>query len=157
MSFFERAREPRDSGAAIRIGEKSHAESEDTRWGLLLVIFMRLLAGLCVVQGLLQWGTVLLPQEPLFGAMPASSAIAVIFFAVLDLVAAVGLWLATPWGGVLWLFAAIAQIFVTVVLTNFYSLGWIGIDLVLILAYFFLTWQAGHAGERTWPRRRAAP
>ena len=46
--------------------------------------------------------------------MRPAMASAVIFFGVLDLVAAVGLWLATPWGGVLWLLAAVSQIFVAV-------------------------------------------
>ena len=34
---------------------------------------------------------------------------ATIFFAVIDLVAAVGLWLAAAWGGVVWLTAAISM------------------------------------------------
>ena len=32
-----------------------------------------------------------------------------VFFAVIDLVAAVGLWLAAAWGGVVWLTAAISM------------------------------------------------
>jgi uncharacterized membrane protein (DUF2068 family) len=78
-----------------------------------------------------------------------SAAAAVILFAVLDLVAAVGLWLATPWGGVLWLLAASLQIFVAVAMPSFFqdSLLVIGLNVLLILAYFILTWLAGRPTE----------
>ena len=38
-----------------------------------------------------------------------------------NLLAAVGMWLAAPWGGVLWLFTAVAQAFVAVLLPDFSS------------------------------------
>ena len=45
-------------------------------------------------------GTVVLTaRSPIFDTMLSSAALAIIFFSVLDLVAGVGLWLATPWGG----------------------------------------------------------
>ena len=71
-------------------------------------------------------------------------AVAIVFFAVTDLVAAVGLWLASSWGGVIWLCAAAAQIFVTLFMPTFFAGGPIilGVDLGLVLAYFFLTWRA---------------
>jgi len=78
---------------------------------------------------------------------------AVIFFAIADLLAAVGLWLATPWGGALWLFAAISQIFVVVALPKFYSNLWAVANAILIVIYFVLTWKAGHASEPP-PRSR---
>lgn len=137
--------EHRDSGAAIRLGETSRREesSSGRSWGLFLVVFMRLLAVLWGAQGLQQWAAILFPREPLFYKVTAVWGAAVIFFAVLDLVAAVGLWLATPWGGVIWLFGAIAQIFVALTITGFFSMFWIGVDLALIIVYFILTWQAG--------------
>jgi hypothetical protein len=137
-----------DSGAAIRLGDTAHILEEahpDHFWGLLLVVFMRLLAVLWVFQGLLQWGALLLPREALFDNVTALWGAAVIFFAVFDLVAAVGLWLATPWGGVIWLLGAIAQIFVALAIQGFFSLIWIGANIVLIIVYFILTWQAGRA------------
>jgi len=134
-----------DSGAAIRLGETSRREepSAGRSWGLFLVVFMRLLAVLWGVQGLQQWADILLPREPLFYKVTAFWGAAVIFFAVLDLVAAVGLWLATPWGGVIWLFGAIAQIFVALTIPSFFSMFWIGVNLALVFVYFILTWQAG--------------
>jgi uncharacterized membrane protein (DUF2068 family) len=107
---------------------------------------MRLLAAIWIFQGLLQWSNVLLPSKPVFDTLSANSAAAIVFFAIFDLVAAVGLWLATPWGGVLWLFAAFSQVFVALVMVrNLFSFGWVALDLVLIVVYFVLTWQAGQS------------
>ena len=133
-----------DSGAAIRLGEPAGIDAEANRAGLFLVVFMRLLAGLWVIQGLLQWSAILLPPEPLFDNVSALRCAAVIFFAIVNLVAAVGLWLATPWGGVIWLLGAIAQILAAVALPGFFSMLWIGADIVLIVIYFGLMWRAGH-------------
>ncbi len=135
-----------DLGAAIRLGEPAGIDAEANCAGLFLVVFMRLLAGLWVIQGLLQWSAILLPPEPLFDNVSALRGAAVIFFATVNLVAAVGLWLATPWGGVIWLLGAIAQILVAVALPEFFSMLWIGATIVLIVIYFCLMWRAGHAG-----------
>jgi hypothetical protein len=128
--------------AAIRLGV-SPREADETRWGLILVVFMRLLAGLWIAQGLAQWAVFVLPPDAVFDRQSAARTAAMIFFSVLDLLAAVGLWLATPWGGVLWLFAAVAQIFIAMSLVHFFTRAWVGVDVVLILVYFALTWQAG--------------
>ncbi len=142
-----------NSGAAIRLGDAGEA-SEKNPWGLVLVVFMRLLAALCVAQGLVQWSAVLLPHQPLFETTPPAWGAAVIFFAILDLLAAVGLWLATPWGGVLWLFRSVAQIFVSLTIPSFFGPLWIAANCVLILAYFALTWLAGRPDANFSFRRR---
>ena len=134
--------EPYGPIAAIRLGV-SPREATETRWGLVLVVFMRVLACLWIAQGLAQWVGFLLPPDAVFDRQPAMRSAAMIFFSVLDLLAAVGLWLATPWGGVLWLFAAVSQIFVAVSVLHFFTYAWVVGDGVLILAYFALTWQAG--------------
>jgi hypothetical protein len=54
----------------------------------------------------------------LFDNLPPLRIAAVIYFAVFDLVAAVG---ATPWGGVIWLFGALTQIFVAIALPVFFQ------------------------------------
>lgn len=131
-----------DSGAAIRLGDTGEAGGKNP-WGPVLVVFMRLLAMLCVCQGLLQWSAMLLPGQALFETVAPAWGAAVIFFAILDPVAAVGLWLATPWGGVLWLFRSIAQIFVAITIPSFFRPIWIAANGVLILVYFALTWLAG--------------
>lgn len=91
----------------------------------------------------MQWIAVILPKGSPFDAVTSTWASAVIFFGFLDLIAAIGLWLATPWGGVLWLLAALSQIFVSISLPRFYPFFWVTFDGVLIVVYFGLTWLAG--------------
>src|SRR5208337_3082611 len=133
-----------DPYRAIRVGEPSGA-GEATRWGYLLTLFMRVMALFWLLQGLAQWFVVLTAARPIFEIMPQNAALAVVFFGVLDLVAAVGLWLATPWGGVLWLLIASAQIFVAVTLPRLFIGGFwlVAVDLTLIALYFGLTFEAG--------------
>jgi hypothetical protein len=146
-------REIPDSGAAIRLGEKSRSPNE-TRWGMLLVLFMRIVAALWILQGLMQWQVVLGAPTSLFDTLPTATSIAVVYFAVMNLLAAVGLWLATPWGGVLWLLVAMSQIAVAIALPGFFDGGWfvIVLDVLLIGLYLLLTFEAGRE-----PRRRGAP
>ncbi len=138
---------PYEAEAAIRVGASAREQIE-TRWGLILVVFMRLLAALWIAQGLAQWAAFILPADELFDGMTTAQTAAVMFFSVIDLLAAVGLWLATPWGGVLWLFAAISQIFVAVGVRHAASELKAGADLLLIALYFALTWQAGKVSRR---------
>lgn len=137
-----------DPYRAIRVGDPGPS-SEATKWGYLLTRFMRVVALFWLLQGLTLWGIVLTADKPIFEFMPPAAAFAVIFFGVLDLVAGVGLWLATPWGGVLWLLIASAQIFVSFNMPGFFAGGYwlIGLDVVLILVYFGLTFEAGRDYE----------
>ena len=133
---------PSERDAAIRVGVSAREQLE-TRWGLILVVFMRLLAALWILQGLAQWAQFMLPADEIFDHLSTGQTTAIIFFCVIDLLAAVGLWLATPWGGVLWLFAAMSQIVVAWGLRHVFDGVRSGADLVLIVIYFVLTWQAG--------------
>ena len=133
---------PYPGEAPIRVG-LSAREQVETRWGLILVIFMRLLAALWIAQGLLQWSAFMMPRDDLFDHLRMTQTAAVMFFSTIDFLAAVGLWLATPWGGVLWLFAAISQIFVALSVREVIAPSWVAFDAVLIVLYFALTWQAG--------------
>jgi hypothetical protein len=131
------------SSDAIVIGERAK-HADETRWGMLLVLFMRIVAVLWVYQGLVQWHVILSAEQSIFDVLPVQTTIAVVFFAVLDLLAAVGMWLAAPWGGVLWLLTAIAQSFVAVLLPDFFAGGRIviGLDCILLVLYFVLTFKA---------------
>jgi hypothetical protein len=153
--FTGEPRADHDAGAAIRVGEGQNIQREQSRWGTILVFYMRALAGVWICQGLSEWAKVMLPGDLSLAYLPSGTAVAaVMFFATADLVAAVGLWLATPWGGALWLFAASSQIFVVVALPNFYSPLWAIADFALILVYFVLTWRAGHSSEPYYRRGR---
>ena len=131
------------SSDAIVLGERAK-DADETRWGMLLVLFMRIVAVLWVYQGLVQWHVILSAEQSIFDVLPVQTTIAVVFFAVLDLLAAVGMWLAAPWGGVLWLLTAVAQAFVAVLLPDFFAGGHvvIGLDCVLLVLYFLLTYKA---------------
>src|SRR5437588_4148854 len=110
------------SSDAIVIGERAK-DAEETRWGMLLVLFMRIVAVLWVYQGLVQWHVILSAEQSIFDVLPVQTTIAVVFFAVLDLLAAVGMWLAAPWGGVLWLLTAVARASVAVLLPGLVAGG----------------------------------
>ena len=76
------------------------------RWTWRLVLFLRVMAGVSMVKGLYHWTWVLgigVPQHEVFEYHSIAWQSATVFFAVLDLVAAVGLWLAAAWGAVIWL------------------------------------------------------
>jgi hypothetical protein len=144
------ARRELGSQDVIRLGAEQQRISGANRWGLVLVWFMRLVAVLWMIQGLMQWQVILGPNEPSFDSLAPPVAAAVIFFAVTDLVATVGLWLAAPWGGVIWVFAALCEAGVTIAIPDFFvgSTFVLGLDLLLIVAYFAITWRAAHAAER---------
>ena len=137
-------RELRDSDVAIRIGERPKSKAWKNRAGMILIIFMRVVAAIWILQGLLHWARLIAPGLPLFNTMPMAAAVLVIIFGVLDLIAAIGMWLIAPWGGVLWLLAGATQMFVAIAIPNFFPAGRaVAIfDLSLIVAYFVLTWQA---------------
>jgi hypothetical protein len=128
---------------AIQVGERAK-EADETRWGMLLVLFMRIVGVLWVYQGLVQWHVILSAEQSIFDVLPVQTTVAIVFFAVLDLLAAVGMWLAAPWGGVLWLLTAVAQAFIAILLPNFFAGGSIviGLDCVLLVLYFVLTFKA---------------
>jgi len=142
---FRRA-PPTNPGATISLSNHPQGAKASVRADLHLVIFMRLLAGLWVLQGLVQWSAILLPAEPLFDKLPPLRSAAVIFFAIFDIVAAAGLWLATPWGGVIWLLGALTQIAAAIGLPGFFSISWVAANLALIAIYFVLTFEARHPG-----------
>ncbi|KAF2989227.1 DUF6163 family protein [Methylocystis sp. MJC1] len=141
----------------IRVGDPGPA-GEAAKWGMLLSRFMRIVALFWLLQGLMHWRIVLTAQQSIFDSMPLNAALSIVFFAVLDLVAGVGLWLATPWGGVLWLLIASAQIFMTLSMPGFFIGGYwlIGVNAILILMYFALTFEAGRdvEAQRLRERRR---
>jgi hypothetical protein len=117
------------------------------RWRLLLVWLLRLLSVAWIGKGLLHWAVILgLGPEagPAFETRPLTFQAITVYFAVFDLVAGVGLWLTSTWGGVLWLLAAVSQL-----LLGFFFPRWlpltpvlIGAYVALMLAYFLVTWAA---------------
>jgi hypothetical protein len=129
----------------IQLGaDAKKAKPEGADWGFMLLVFMRVVAAVWVFRGLLQWNTILSSEQTPFETLPVIVATCVIFFAVADLIAAVGLWLAAPWGGVLWLFSALAGILVAIAVPAYDGGGRVMmvVNFVLIVAYFVLGWYA---------------
>ena len=116
------------------------------RWTASLVWFMRTMALVWIAKGLFNW-TVILganPQVADFLTLSIVLEATIVFFAVADLVAAVGLWLASPWGGVLWLICAICEAASPLVgvKSSFASAIGIGVNAALVAVYFALSWLA---------------
>jgi Family of unknown function (DUF6163) len=112
-------------------------------WATRLVLFLRVMAVLALVKGLYYWSIVCgvgapTPQGFDSYAMPYQSA--TVFFAVIDLVAAVGLWLAAPWGAVIWLTSVISLVAVEALFPQIYGgeLWVILVELTLLAIYLSL-------------------
>jgi hypothetical protein len=121
-----------------------------TRW---LVIFLRVMAGVSLFKGLYHWSLVLgIGDGPgsTFESATMPWQAATVFFAVIDLVAAVGLWLAAAWGGVVWLTAAISMAAIEMLFPQVYGgRMWIAIlELAAIAVYSLLTLKAGNERPR---------
>jgi len=87
------------------------------RWTRRLVFFLRTMAVVSMLKGLYHWarvcGIVVDDGQP-FELQSIALQAATVFFAVLDLVAAVGLWLAAAWGAVIWLMAVASMLAVEI-------------------------------------------
>jgi len=112
-------------------------------WTDYLVLFLRLMAGVSLIKGLYHWvqvcGIGAAPGQG-FEAHTIAWQTTTVFFAVLDLVAAVGLWLAAPWGAVLWLASAVSVSAVEVFFPQVYggSLFVVFVETTLLGVYLFL-------------------
>src|SRR5271163_4566831 len=81
-------------------------------WTEYLILFLRLMAGVSLIKGLYHWTQVCgigAPADGGFEAHTIAWQTSTVFFAVLDLVAAVGLWLAAAWGAVVWLSSVVSM------------------------------------------------
>lgn len=96
----------------------------------------RVLSGIMMVMGLHAWAMILgLVSGPFetFDAMPTPWKIMTMHFAVIDLVAAVGLWQRMHWGIVVWIYAALLQILLHTVFS-----GTFGTD-ALVIGFYVVT------------------
>ena len=118
----------------------------DARWTARLVLFLRVMAALSMAKGLYHWAVVSGIAGPLEGFEYQSTPwqTATVFFAVIDLVAAVGLWLAAAWGAVVWLTASVSMAAVEVFFPQVYGgrLSVVALEGVLLFAYLFLAIQS---------------
>jgi hypothetical protein len=112
---------PSDLLEPVHLGKT--ATSSGT-WAEYLVLFLRIMAGVSLVKGLYHWAQVCgigAPADAGFESHSVAWQTATVFFAVIDLVAAVGLWLAAAWGAVVWLTAVVSMAVVEVFFPQIYG------------------------------------
>lgn len=109
----------------------------------LRVVYMRALSLLFMALGLYQWALLLgaIPtSRPDFFTLSLQQQAMILFFAVANLVASVGLWMNATWGIVVWVSAAAARIARHTVFAA--SLGWMpvatAVEVALIIGYIAL-------------------
>ena len=116
-------------------------------WAQRLVTFLRAMAGVSMIKGLYHWTIVCGIDAPTSGGFadyPTPYQSATAFFAVIDLVAAVGLWLAAPWGAVVWLTSIISMIAVEMLFPQIYGgrIWLVIVEFALLGTYLVLALKA---------------
>jgi hypothetical protein len=93
-------------------------------WTEYLVLFLRVMAAVSLVKGLYHWTQICsigIPANQGFELQSMAWRSVTVFFAVIDLVAAVGLWLAAPWGAVVWLTSVVSMAMVELFFPSVYG------------------------------------
>jgi hypothetical protein len=122
-------------------------EADGKPWSRRLFLFLRAMAVISLCKGLYHWAVICGIGAPLpsgFDSYSTPYQVATVFFAVIDLVAAVGLWLAAPWGAVVWLTSVISMAAVELLFPQIYGGNmWVIMAEVLLLgAYLWLALMA---------------
>src|SRR5260370_37681726 len=82
------------------------------------------MAVVSVAKGLYHWAQVtgfIGGEEDAFENQAMAWQTATVYFAVIELVAAVGLWLATPWGAVVWLTTVVSMAVIELMVPGIYG------------------------------------
>lgn len=93
-------------------------------WTEYLVLFLRVMAAVSLVKGLYHWSQICsigAAPDQAFEMQSMAWRSVTVFFAVIDLVAAVGLWLAAPWGAVVWLTSTVSMAMVELFFPGVYG------------------------------------
>lgn len=127
--------------------EPVHTEEEHLGlgiWTLRLILFLRVMAGMSMIKGLFHWSALLgitAGSQGGFETHSVSWQSATIFFAVLDLIAAVGLWLAATWGAVVWLASVASMIVLDLFFPQIFDGGFL-LDIFEMALLFIYIWLA---------------
>jgi hypothetical protein len=126
-----------------------HGHEVAAPWTLRLVFFLRMMAALSLIKGLYHWtrvcGIMVTPGDT-FELRSIAWQSATVFFAVIDLVAAVGLWLAAAWGAVIWLTSIVSMIALDVFFSQVFH-GGLGLDLAEFAVLALYLWLALKAAQ----------
>jgi hypothetical protein len=112
-------------------------------WTEILILFLRIMAVVSLLKGLYHWGQVVglgAGPDDDFEAHTIAWQTSTVFFAVLDLIAAVGLWLAAAWGAVVWLTSVVSMAAVELFFPQVYggSLFVAFVEMTLLGVYLYL-------------------
>jgi hypothetical protein len=134
---------PADQVRTLEPVQAEETEAAGERWAFRLVLFLRTMAVVAMVKGLYHWAVVCgiyVPGGIPFEDMATPYQAATVFFSVIDLVAAVGLWLAAPWGAVVWLTSVISMAAVEVLFPQIYGgrMWVVAIEVLLLGLYLAL-------------------
>jgi Family of unknown function (DUF6163) len=137
----------RDHAISVKAISSERVETDDNIWTRRLVLFLRIMAVISVAEGLYHWAQVtgfVGGEEEAFENQPLAWQTATVYFAVIELVAAVGLWLATPWGAVVWLTTVVSMAVIELMFPAIYggSLLVVIFEAVMLATYLALAWMA---------------
>jgi hypothetical protein len=137
----------RDHAISVAAMSSERIESDENVWTRRLVLFLRIMAVIAVIEGLYHWAQVtgfIGGEEDAFENQPMPWQTATVYFAVIELVAAVGLWLATPWGAVVWLTTVVSMAVIELMFPGIYggSLLVVALEALMLGAYLALAWMA---------------
>ncbi|MGL4324244.1 MAG: DUF6163 family protein [Beijerinckiaceae bacterium] len=94
------------------------------RWRRVMTWVMRLIAIAWFAKGVMWWTDILgFNGAAQFDEKRIAAKAVAIGFATLDLVAAVGLWLLSAWGGVMWLLAVTVELVLTFIAPSIFSIS----------------------------------
>lgn len=132
-------RPPVDELAPVQAGGKRRVMT----WTERLLLFQRLMAAISMLKGLYHWAMVCGFGAELHGGFESHTVhwqTATVFFAVMDLVAAVGLWLTAPWGVVVWLTSSVAMVAIEMFFPEVYggSMFTVVAETTFIACYLFM-------------------
>jgi Family of unknown function (DUF6163) len=135
-----RPAQPSEMLEPVHAGKAANASGS---WAEYLVLFLRIMAAVSLVKGLYHWAAVCgigVGADGDFEAHSVAWQTATVFFAVIDLVAAVGLWLAAAWGAVVWLTSVVSMAVVVVFFPQVYggSLFIVLLEATLLAVYLWL-------------------
>src|SRR6202043_2838955 len=103
------SRDPsRDNAMSVAAISSERIETDENVWTRRLVFFLRIMAVLSILKGLYHWAQVtgfIGGEEEAFENQPMAWQTATVYFAVIELVAAGGLWLLKPLGAGGWVAA----------------------------------------------------
>src|SRR5258705_1503283 len=147
MSDTSQRDNSRDNAMSLAALSSERIEPDENAWTRRLVLFLRVMAVVSIVKGLYHWAQVtgfIGGEEEAFENQTMAWQTATIYFAVIELVAAVGLWLATPWGAVVWLTTVVSMAVIELMFPGIYggSPGGVGAAGLIVAAYLALSWMA---------------